>query len=146
MKTAEYLASVKARLQITSDYAMAKALKVSRQRASDYVLGKVIPGPVVAFRIAEIIGDQPAAVVADLEAERAERDGRPEEADYLRDVLRRLGGAAASVLLAVGIGTPPNAGAASGGGGDHSSVYSSCKTKRRKKASPWTGLIPRMAY
>lgn len=109
MKTADYLAAVKAKRNITSDYALGKALKVSKQTAGKYARGEAIPGPVVAFRVAEILGDQPAAVIAVFESERAERDGRTEEVDELRHWLRKIGGAAASILLATGLGGFPNA-------------------------------------
>lgn len=95
-----YLSAVKAKLNITSDYALAKALNISRQLASKYARGQTIPGPVVAFRVAEILGEQPAAVIVTFETERAERDGRADEADELRGWMSRL----ASIVLAAGIG------------------------------------------
>lgn len=144
MNTAEYLAAVKAKLNVTSDYAVAKALQIRPQRMAKYVKGQDVPGPVVGFRIAEILGDQPAAVVADLEAERAERMGKTDDADYLRKVLKRLGGAAASILLAAGFGGFPSGGADLRAAADHSSSYASCKRRTKaskKRAGPWDGLL-----
>jgi predicted transcriptional regulator len=123
MKTADYLAAVKAQLKITSDYGLAKALKISKQAASKYASGERIPGPVVAFRVAEILGEQPAAVVAIFEQERAERVADEEEASEWREWVKRLGGAAASILLAAGFGGLPNGGADLPQSGNASSLY-----------------------
>ena len=106
MKTSEYIAAVKAKLNVSSDYAVAKALGTSRQRVSGFVNGKTVPGPLTAFKIAEILGDQPAAVIADFEAERAEKMGKDEDLDAWRAVLQQLrkvaGLAGMSILLAAG--------------------------------------------
>jgi hypothetical protein len=113
MKTADYLIALRGKLGQNgvpaTDYRVAKALKIRTQLMSKYSNGQNIPGPVVGFRIAEILGDQPAAVIADLEAERAERDGNADDADYLRNVVKKLAGGAMSVLLACGLGGMSNA-------------------------------------
>lgn len=109
MKTSEYLAAVKAKRNITSDYKLSKALGVSESLMSKYQKGTVVPGPVVAFRIAEILGDQPAAVIADLELERAEKTGKADDAEEWRGFAKKLGGMAATILVALGMGGSPNA-------------------------------------
>ncbi len=144
MKSAEYLAAVKAKLNITSDYALAKALKIKKQTASNYATGKNVPGPVVAFRVAEILGDQPAAVIADFEAERAERAGDDDDVKELRAWASKIAGGAASVLLALGILASPNADARlERVSVDDVSIY---RVKRRKgrKAGPFDGLARRV--
>lgn len=130
MNTQQYLAAVKAKLSISTDYKLAKALGVTRQLASKYANGKNIPGPLVAFRIAEILGDQPSAVIADLEAERAERGGKDAEAQEWHDIAKRL---AACILLAVGSGTFSNADArlASASQVDHTAHRIGAKRRRR---------------
>lgn len=147
MKAINYLALVKAKLHITTDYALAKALKVSKQTAGKYSSGAVVPGPVVAFRVAEILGDQPAAVVADFEAERAERDGKGDDAEYLRRAIKRLGGTAAAwlatILVAGGLGSFPSIGKAS------EPVQSAAHITHRIKRRPrgwWGGELPTAAH
>ena len=132
MNTQEYLSAVKAKLGISTDYKLAKALGVSRQLASKYVLGKNVPGPLVAFRIAEILGDQPSAVIADLEAERAEKGGKEAEAHEWHEIARRL---AASILLAVGVGSFPNADARLAQVEQPSQERTSYSPKRRRRSS-----------
>lgn len=144
MKAVEYIAAVKAKLSIQSTYALGKALKVSKQAARKYESGENVPGPVVAFRIAEILGEQPVAVIAEFEEERAERDGKADEADYLRGVLRRIAGGAMSVLLAAGLGgfLSPDANLAQAetiGGTTHRIRR---PQRRSRRAGPWDGLAP----
>lgn len=166
MKATEYLFAVKAKLNITSDYALGKALKVSKQTAGKYARGEAIPGPVVAFRVAEILGDQPAAIIAEFEAERAGRDGKPDEADELTEratIARRL---AALFAFAWVFGW-------SGGDGGHGALAAASKmltpeianspfatstylfaamltilyivsNRRKKKAGPFDGLALRV--
>lgn len=109
MKTAEYLAAVKAKRNITSDYKLSKALGVTNSQMSKYQNGTVVPGPIVAFRIAEILGDQPAAVIADFELERAEKAEKADDAEEWKGFVKKLGGAAATILVALGVSGNPNA-------------------------------------
>jgi hypothetical protein len=105
MKAAEYLIACKTKLDLKSDYKLAQALKIQTSLLARYLKGVSIPGPVVAFRVAEILGDQPSAVIAEFEAERAERDGKAEEAEELKGWARKL----ASILLIAGVSGFPNA-------------------------------------
>jgi transcriptional regulator with XRE-family HTH domain len=141
MNTSDYLSAVKAKLNITSDYALAKALGVSRQRASDYVLGKSVPATLVAFTIAEILGEQPAGVIAELELERAEKMAKEGDVELWKARLRRLGGAAASILLGALMLGQPNGGAASELSAHIDASIHRIKRRRKKKASPWSGLL-----
>ena len=152
MKTAEYLAAVKTKLNLSSDYKLAKALKVRQTLVSKWQHGKNVPGPVVAFRIAEILGDQPTAVLADFELERAEKTGDVEEVEEWRGIMQRLGGTAASILLALGLAGSPNAdaGLRAPGAVEQSThrIYQKKRrsgTGRRRRATPWTGLGQRLA-
>lgn len=111
--TAFYLAAVKKKLNISSDYALAKALGIAKQSASRYTLGKGMPTALVCFRIAEILGDQPAAVIADIEQERAERDEAAADVEEWKGYAQRFGGRlatiGASILLVAGLGGISNA-------------------------------------
>lgn len=139
MKTIDFLSAVKAKLNITSDYALAKALRVSKQTASKYASGQAIPGPAVGFRVAEILGEQPAAVVAIFERERAERDGKLEEVEEWKTWVKRLGGAAASILLAAGLGGIANADARLAQSQNSNSVY--IVSTKKKKPGFFDGLM-----
>jgi transcriptional regulator with XRE-family HTH domain len=103
MKTADYIRAIKEKHGYTSDYAVAKALGVTRQQISQWVNGKNVPSPLIACRIAYILSEQPAAVVADLERERAEKMGKDADVAEWTAVIKKIGGGAASILLAAGL-------------------------------------------
>jgi hypothetical protein len=149
MKTAEYLAAVKAKLDISSDYKLAKALGISTQRMAKYSKGQDVPGPVVAFRIAEILGDQPAAVVADFEAERAEKMGKEDELEewrgWVQSVRRAFGFAGVSILLAAGNGGISNANAGLAHAPTVDTAHIVSTRRKRKKAGWFDGLMPSMS-
>lgn len=109
MKATEYLTAVKTKLNLSSDYKLAKALALPPSLVSKYMAGKNVPGPLVAFKVAEILGDQPAAVIADFELERAEKAEKADDSEEWKKVIRRIGGTAATILVALGIGGIPNA-------------------------------------
>lgn len=109
MKTQEYLAACKEKLNITTDYKLAKALGVQQSLVTKYLRGQVVPGPLVAYRVAEILGDQPFAVMADFEAERAEKMGKADDVQEWQGIIKKIAGGAMGILLAVGMGFSPNA-------------------------------------
>lgn len=71
MNTLEYLAATKKALGIESDYALAKALKITQSTISGYRAGRSRIDDDVALTIAEILGVNPIIVIADANAERA---------------------------------------------------------------------------
>lgn len=71
MNTLEYLTEVKKKRGISSDYAVAKELGISKQAVSRYSQGKGSFDETVAKRVAEILGMHPGIVVLDMEKERA---------------------------------------------------------------------------
>lgn len=76
MKQTEYLDAAKARLNITSDYALAKRLELPPQSIPAMRKGeRKIPLDVV-FRIAITLEIDPAQVVADLEEQREKNEAR----------------------------------------------------------------------
>lgn len=113
MKTAEYLDAVKAKLNLETDYKVAKALGVPDSLMSKYRRGKSVPGPLTGFKIAEILGDQPAAVIADLERERAEKMEKSGDVSEWDGLIKKIGGGVASILLVASMGLGANADAAS---------------------------------
>lgn len=71
MNTIDYLQAVKTRLEITSDYALAKALQVRHSTISSYRAGRSRIDDDVALSIAEILEVNPLQVIAAANAERA---------------------------------------------------------------------------
>lgn len=70
MKTVDYLKQAKRRLGIESDYALAPHLGVTRSSMSKLANGKTTMSDETALKMAEILGIQPAIVLADMHAER----------------------------------------------------------------------------
>ena len=71
MNTIDYLQAVKTRLDITSDYALAKALHIGHSTICSYRAGRSRIDDDVALSIAEILGLHPIQVIATANAERA---------------------------------------------------------------------------
>jgi transcriptional regulator with XRE-family HTH domain len=71
LNTLEYLQAVKTRLEITSDYALAARLGVTRSAVSNFMRGKGVLGDDVALTIAQILDLNPLVVIAQANAERA---------------------------------------------------------------------------
>lgn len=71
MKTIDYLSAAKKRLGITSDYAFAQHLGVTRGAVSLLVNGKVIMSDETAIKIAHILDIDPLELMAAANRERA---------------------------------------------------------------------------
>ena len=88
MKTAEYCAAAKQKLTLASDYALAKALGVTRASVSLLINGRSVMSNTMAARIAAILELPLQRVIADAELERGS-DGelwkRLREAAPIRD-------------------------------------------------------------
>ncbi len=76
MKPTEYLDAAKARLNITSDYALANRLELSNKAIPAIRKGERHIPLDVAFRIAITLDLDPAQVVADLEEQREKNERR----------------------------------------------------------------------
>lgn len=139
--TIQFIAAIKATHGVTSDYAVSKLLRVSRQTVSQYQLGKRFFDVRTCFRAAELLNDQPAAVIAAVELERAEAMGaEPEEAEEWKGWVKKLGGAAASILLAAGLGGIPNGDTNLARSQSASNLYI-VSNKGKKKARWFDGLM-----
>lgn len=100
--TDRYLDAVKDRLNITSDYALAKAWGVSHQRIGNYRRGDTALGEDRCLQVAEILGLPPEDVLFEIQAERARNLGNTRIAEIFERVLRQLhAGVAALLFLAV---------------------------------------------
>ena len=88
MKTADYCAAAKQKLTLASDYALAKALGVTRASVSLLINGRSVMSNTTAARIAEILELPLQRVIADAELERGsdlELWKRLREAAAIRD-------------------------------------------------------------
>ena len=66
MNTIEYINAVKEKCHITSDYAVAKELRVTKQSMSRYARGTGHFDDDVCVRVAEILGIHPGIVIIDM--------------------------------------------------------------------------------
>ncbi|MBF3470658.1 DUF3693 domain-containing protein [Burkholderia pseudomallei] len=99
--TVEYLDAIKVRLDLPSDYAVAKALGLTRAAVSKQRLGHSVFDDTTALRVAEILGVDPMEVISAANAERA----RDEETRRLWErAWGKVTGATAAVVIAAGIG------------------------------------------
>lgn len=70
MNTVEYLQQTKKVLNIESDYALAKALGVTRGAVSSLMLNRTSMSDETAAKVAAIIGKHPGIVMLDMHRER----------------------------------------------------------------------------
>jgi predicted transcriptional regulator len=112
--TGDYLDAVKAKLDLPSDYATAKALGVTRAAVSRYRLGQSAPDDLVCARIAEILELEPMEVIAAIHFERATE---PKARALWESIWGKAVGAIALNLIvcAVGVSVAPTSKAAESG-------------------------------
>lgn len=72
MKTIEYLDAVKAALKITSDYALSKALGISKTAVSRYYHKGGTLDDEIARKVATVLNKHPGIVMLDMHRERAQ--------------------------------------------------------------------------
>ncbi|MBY4945092.1 hypothetical protein K6V92_00440 [Cupriavidus respiraculi] len=72
--TLQYVDAVKAKLNLPSDYAIAKALGVTRAAVSSYRNQRTFFDDLTAVRVAEILGLNPMEVIAAANRERAKSE------------------------------------------------------------------------
>ena len=85
MNTTEYMAAVKGHLGIESDYALSKALGVTKQTISRYAQGKGFFDDSVALKVASTLGIHPGLVMLDMHRERAKT---PQERSVWEDIFK----------------------------------------------------------
>lgn len=71
MTTIEYIDALRAHLGLSSDYQLARELRVTRSAVSKYRTGQTTADETTALRIAELLNIDPARVLADVAAERS---------------------------------------------------------------------------
>lgn len=93
MKSAEIIKKIKAKHGVTSDYAVAKMMGVSRQLMSQWSRGTQDMGVADAITAAELLDIEPVKIIASVEIERARSDRQ-------RGILSRYEGFADVALMA----------------------------------------------
>lgn len=83
LQSAEYLDAIRRRHKLPSDYAVSKLLGVGVSRISNYRNGRANMDDGIAPRVAELLGDSPLAILAELHASRA-------DTAFARDAFREL--------------------------------------------------------
>lgn len=112
-----------------SDYRIAKVLGVAQGTISSYRTGRTQMSDEIACRVAALLGEKPAAVLAALAAERAQSD------DVRRTwqaAVKRLGGIAAGIVAAVGLAGAPSPAPAQGTQSPPSVLCKLRRTKQRR--------------
>lgn len=137
--TQRLLERVRARTSTGSDYAVAKALGIVRQRVSLYKAGhREMTDETTISRAAELLGEDAGAMLAEFQAERSTDDAVRGQWLRLAQLARRS--AAAALLSAVGVSatvapSPVAASSTHGGSGEvRSSVYYVTSRRRRSTA------------
>lgn len=87
MKTAEYLDAVKNRLDIASDYALAKVLGIARESVNAFRSGRSAMGIETCMKVGEILNVDGHAVYAQGQIERAKK---PEIRDFWQSVSEKF--------------------------------------------------------
>ncbi|WP_438392346.1 Cro/Cl family transcriptional regulator [Caballeronia sp. DA-9] len=121
--TVDYLDAVKKRLNLPSDYAIAKALHVTRAAVSSYRVGRTSFDNLTALRVAEILDVQPFEVIAAANVERARDD---ETRSLWEHAWGKAVGATAAVTLTacvVGLSVAPTPAQAASVSDESASVY-----------------------
>lgn len=99
MKTpSDYLDAAKEKLEVSSDYGLAKGLEISRQAISNYRHNERVFDNFTCMKIAQVTGIPLETIIGDMELMR-EKDEKRREA--WENYMKRLGGLAASVLVGV---------------------------------------------
>lgn len=106
MKTLDYLERVKRRHHIESDYGVAKLMGIDRAVVSGWVTGRHTIGLRDCYKVAALLELDPALVIADMEAERAEKAGKTDDAAWWGDVRKKLVRVLAAVAVGAGISGP----------------------------------------
>lgn len=135
--TIEWLDAARAASEIQSDYALAKALGITRGALSSLRNGRTHLADTTAVRIAELAGVDPLAVIASAHIEREAK--RPAVRQVWEDLLRRVGSTALVAAVAIGgaAPSPAEAGAKPGSG----SAVCIMSNRRRTLKSRWFSAL-----
>lgn len=90
MKTVDFLDAVKAAYGLTSDYQLAKKLAVSQPSITGYRQGRRAMDDACALKVAHLLDVEPLLVMASVHAEREERNGSEDVANFWRGVAAKM--------------------------------------------------------
>ena len=127
--TPQLIDQLKEKHGLRSDYAVAKMLGISTQRLSNYRTGRNRFDDLMAYKVAELLELDPAEVIAQINMERAKR---PEERKAWKEILERLGSAAAVVTLGVSLLFPAPSPAAQSQTSFNPDMYYANQWRRRR--------------
>lgn len=105
MKSSDWIDRLKAERGWDSDYRVSKELGLSRSAVSGYRNGKYTLDEETALKVADALGEAPEIVLLDQTMERMKT---PEAKSALSAALKRLGGVAAGLVVAVGVVSGPS--------------------------------------
>ena len=126
---------------LPSDYAVAKFLGATCQTVSSWRHGRKYPGTLELMQLALMARRDFGQLTAEIEQEKAERAGKAAQAGAWRELLQRLGGVAAAVIVSAGLApSNANAGAASQPAAGRVTPYTSCTVRKRRRAPWWAPL------
>lgn len=135
--TNEFLDAVKAKHGLISDYALCKKLEVSSSRIGHYRKNRSVFDDLLAVKVANLLEIDPLYVIAAVHAESAKKES---EKKVWTDILERLGGLAASVVIGLSLSALPAPQAHAGGISNHS-VYIMLSRLRNRK-NRWLPFFP----
>lgn len=98
MEIEKLLDECKDKLDVKSDYALAKKLVIHAGLISDYRAGKREPDEYACLKIAEVLGLDAEALMVHFAARKAKN---PKVREYLQKYSERLGGLAAAIFIVV---------------------------------------------
>lgn len=96
--TNDFLDMLKSRLGLASDYALSKFLGCGQSRISNYRNGRSHLGDEEALLMAELLEIDPAYILATVHAERAKGEVQKR---VWADIIKKIGGVAAALLLCI---------------------------------------------
>lgn len=98
MQAIDLIEKVKKEAGIKSDYALAKILKISTARMSDYKAGRVRPDTYTLTKMALLLNVEPIEIIAEYEADNEKNEDKKEFWQSFRSHI----GKAAVIMLAIG--------------------------------------------
>lgn len=105
MYTAEILDKSKEKLGLSTDYQLAKFLNIRNTRIGNYRTGHRTPDEEMCFRLAEILEEEPAAIIA---AVRLDAEQEPEKVEFWKSKAKQYA-ASAGIIAALLASTPAQA-------------------------------------
>jgi len=104
MRTVEYLDAIALAQGLDTDYKIGKVLGIKSGAIANYRHHGGTFDNVMALKVARLLEIDPLRVIADMEVERASKAGREDRIALWENVLGKLGGVAAGLLIVFSLG------------------------------------------